>query len=337
MSDATKKCPFCGEEILAMAIKCKHCQSALGGMQGKNISAETGKTSDISGGIQKKVSPLAPFRAAADDTVTGKDILKGIGGTILAVITVFFCGWLYVWSCSIPFVFWMMPFIYGGIAGGIMFLGMKNFRTDDLGVFILFGILAVVVACYANWVWFVSDLKDVFIMDPGNLWERIQAIHRVRTINFSVVGKTGSIPIRDGMLMLAWLLELAMISGGVAVGFYAANEQAFFCPNCRRWNDINSKPYKLASDKPEYELTSIEAIMQMTTPVDENSDHYTVTTFECLYCRHGTFSLSAQKAVLNSGKYEFREKKLLNHIPCPEDKLKELNKFITETGIPGKK
>jgi hypothetical protein len=27
--DATKRCPFCGEEILAVAIKCKHCGSML--------------------------------------------------------------------------------------------------------------------------------------------------------------------------------------------------------------------------------------------------------------------------------------------------------------------
>ena len=30
MSEATKRCPMCGEEILAVAIKCKHCQSMIG-------------------------------------------------------------------------------------------------------------------------------------------------------------------------------------------------------------------------------------------------------------------------------------------------------------------
>ena len=31
MTNETRACPYCGEEILALAIKCKHCKSDLGG------------------------------------------------------------------------------------------------------------------------------------------------------------------------------------------------------------------------------------------------------------------------------------------------------------------
>jgi len=34
--EATKRCPFCAEEILALAVKCKHCGSAIPSMASAN-------------------------------------------------------------------------------------------------------------------------------------------------------------------------------------------------------------------------------------------------------------------------------------------------------------
>jgi hypothetical protein len=41
--EPTKRCPHCAEEILAAAIKCKHCQSGLGPPTGKNPAPSTPK------------------------------------------------------------------------------------------------------------------------------------------------------------------------------------------------------------------------------------------------------------------------------------------------------
>lgn len=55
--EATKRCPFCGEEILTIAIRCKHCGSDLSSnMPATSARAMRGKSAP-SGNISVPASP----------------------------------------------------------------------------------------------------------------------------------------------------------------------------------------------------------------------------------------------------------------------------------------
>lgn len=71
MSD-TKKCSFCGEEILAVAIKCKHCQSMLDGSD-KAIHV-------------KSIDPFAAYHTEIQGKKAGKLSVIGVIGIILGIL-----------------------------------------------------------------------------------------------------------------------------------------------------------------------------------------------------------------------------------------------------------
>jgi hypothetical protein len=59
-SQSTKACRYCGEEILAVAVRCKHCQADLGGPGGARAVAAGGRAGEALGTLQL----LLPFGAA---------------------------------------------------------------------------------------------------------------------------------------------------------------------------------------------------------------------------------------------------------------------------------
>ena len=61
MSEETKKCPFCGEEILAVAVKCKHCGSDLTGKEKIKMDLNTGNIIALVGSVMLVLGLFLPW------------------------------------------------------------------------------------------------------------------------------------------------------------------------------------------------------------------------------------------------------------------------------------
>jgi hypothetical protein len=78
MAEKTKKCPFCGEEILEVAIKCKHCGTMLDGSDQEKRVTITG------------VDPFAELHAPIKGKAKGKLTFIGKVGVALGILFMLF-------------------------------------------------------------------------------------------------------------------------------------------------------------------------------------------------------------------------------------------------------
>ena len=76
MSEETKKCQFCGEEILVAAIKCRHCQSMLDG-------SEEGQKISVTG-----LDPMAELHTPIRGKSKGKLTFIGKIGIVLGFLII---------------------------------------------------------------------------------------------------------------------------------------------------------------------------------------------------------------------------------------------------------
>ena len=88
----TKKCPFCSEEILATAKKCKHCGSMIDALPQHHPGVST-KVNDPNGTIEIAPTPTSPTPPTSSTSSPSKVLSGLIVFASLWLLIMGFCEW----------------------------------------------------------------------------------------------------------------------------------------------------------------------------------------------------------------------------------------------------